>query len=40
MLWTTFGTLSEGKIISALRPNPYDQLGEATLNAALATVAS
>jgi hypothetical protein len=47
MLRATFGTLSEefaetmiGKIISGLRPNAYDQLAEATLNAALATVAS
>jgi hypothetical protein len=47
MLRATFGTLSEefadtmmGKIISGLRPNAYDTLGEATLNAALATVAS
>src|ERR1700730_3489774 len=47
MLRTTFGTLSEefadtmmGKIISGLRPNAYDILSEATLNAALATVAS
>jgi hypothetical protein len=47
MLRTTFGTLSEefaatmmGKLISGLRPNPYDLLGETTLNAALATVAS
>jgi hypothetical protein len=47
MLRTTFGTLSEefadtmmGKIISGLRPNPYDVLAEATLNAAIATVAS
>jgi hypothetical protein len=47
MLRTTFGTLSEefadtmmGKIISGLRPNAFDILGEATLNAALATVAS
>ena len=47
MLRTTFGTLSEefadtmmGRIISGLRPNAYDILGEATLNAALATVAS
>jgi hypothetical protein len=47
MLRTTFGTLSEefaatmmGKLISGLRPNPYDLLGEATLNAAIATVAS
>ncbi len=44
MLRITFGTLSEefaatmmGKLISGLRPNPYDLLGEATLNAALAT---
>src|ERR1700693_5491386 len=43
MLRTTFGTLSEefadtmmGKIISGLRPNPYDLLAEATLNAAVA----
>jgi hypothetical protein len=47
MLRATFGTLSEefadtmmGKIISGLRPNAYDILAEATLNAALATVAS
>ena len=47
MLRTTFGTLSEefadtmmNKIISGLRPNAYDILAEATLNAALATVAS
>ena len=47
MLRTTFGTLSEdfadtmmGKIISGLRPNSYDILSEATLNAAIATVAS
>jgi hypothetical protein len=47
MLRATFGTLSEefaatmvGKLISGLRPNPYDLLGETTLNAALATVAS
>jgi hypothetical protein len=47
MLRATFGTLSEefaatmmGKVISGLRPNAYDLLGEATLNAALATVAS
>jgi hypothetical protein len=47
MLRTTFGTLSEefaatmmGKVISGLRPNAYDVLAEATLNAALATVAS
>jgi hypothetical protein len=42
-----FGTLSEefadtmmGKLISGLRPNAFDLLEEATLNAALATVAS
>jgi hypothetical protein len=47
MLRNTFGTLSEefadtmmGKVISGLRPNSYDLLEEATLNAALATVAS
>ena len=47
MLRTTFVTLSEdfadtmmGKIISGLRPNSYDILSEATLNAAIATVAS
>jgi hypothetical protein len=47
MLWTTFGTFSEefadtmmGKVISGLRPNAYDLLEEATLNAALATIAS
>jgi hypothetical protein len=47
MLRTAFGTLSEefattmmGKLISGLRPNPFDLLEEATLNAALATVAS
>ncbi|OIQ72120.1 hypothetical protein GALL_462540 [mine drainage metagenome] len=47
MLRTTFGTFSEefadtmmGKVISGLRPNAYDLLEEATLNAALATVAS
>ncbi len=47
MLRITFGTLSEefaetmmGKVISGLRPNAYDILEEATLNAALATVAS
>src|ERR1700687_5837627 len=47
MLRTTFGTLSEefadtmmGKVISGLRPNAYDLLEEATLNAALATIAS
>ncbi|SFM06115.1 hypothetical protein SAMN03159423_5161 [Bradyrhizobium sp. NFR13] len=46
-LRATFGTLSEefadtmmGKIISGLRPNAHDILAEATLNAALATVAS
>ena len=47
ILRTTFGTFSEefadtmmGKVISGLRPNAYDLLEEATLNAALATVAS
>jgi hypothetical protein len=47
MLRATFGTFSEefadtmmGKVISGLRPNAYDLLEEATLNAALATVAS
>ncbi len=47
MLRTTFGTFSEefadtmmGKLISGLRPNAFDILGEATLNAALATVSS
>jgi hypothetical protein len=47
MLRSTFGTFSEefadtmmGKVISGLRPNAYDLLEEATLNAALATVAS
>ena len=47
MLRITFGTFSEefadtmmGKVISGLRPNAYDLLEEATLNAALATVAS
>src|SRR5260370_27165016 len=47
MLRTTFGTFSEefadtmmGKVISGLRPNAYDLLEEATLNAALATVSS
>ena len=42
-----FGTLSEdfsqtmfGKLIAALRPNPFEQLDEATLNAAIALVAS
>jgi hypothetical protein len=47
MLRATFGTLSEefadtmmGKVISGLRPNAFDMLAEATLNAALATIAS
>src|SRR5258708_25395118 len=47
ILRTTFGTFSEefadtmmGKVISGLRPNAYDLLEEATLNAALATGAS
>jgi len=47
MLRATFGTLSEefadtmmGKVISGLRPNAFDMLGEVTLNAALATIAS
>ena len=47
MLRTTFGTFSEefadtmmGKVISGLRPNAFDLLEEATLNAALATIAS
>jgi hypothetical protein len=47
ILRITFGTFSEefadtmmSKIISGLRPNAYDLLEEATLNAALATVAS
>jgi hypothetical protein len=47
MLRATFGTLSEefadtmmGKVISGLRPNAFDLLEEATLNAALATIAS
>jgi hypothetical protein len=42
-----FGTLSEeysqtmfGKLVAALRPNPFEQLDEATLNAAIALVAS
>jgi hypothetical protein len=42
-----FGTLSEdysqtmfGKLIAALRPNPHEQLDEATLNAAIALVSS
>ena len=41
VLRSTFGTLSEefaaammGKLISGLRPNPYDLLGETRLNAA------
>jgi hypothetical protein len=29
-----------GKLIAALRPNPFEQLDEATLNAAIALVAS
>jgi len=29
-----------GKVIEALKPNPFDQLGEATLNAALAIISS
>jgi hypothetical protein len=44
MLRTTFSEefadTMMGKLICGQRPNPYDQLGEATLNAALATVAS
>jgi hypothetical protein len=47
VLRTTFGTFSEefadtmmGKLISGLRPNAFDILAEATLNAALATVSS
>jgi hypothetical protein len=43
----TFGTFSEefadtmmGKVISGLRPNAFDLLEEATLNAAIATIAS
>jgi hypothetical protein len=47
MLRITFGTFSQefadtmmGKVISGLRPNGYDILEEATLNAALATIAS
>ena len=42
-----FGTLSEeysqtmfGKLVAALRPNPFEHLDEATLNAAIALVAS
>jgi hypothetical protein len=42
-----FGTQSDefvatmmGKLISGLRPNPFDTLEQATLNAALATIAS
>ncbi len=42
-----FGTLSEdysqtmfGKLVAALRPNPFEQLDEATLNAAIALIAS
>jgi hypothetical protein len=42
-----FGTLSEdfsqtmfGKLVVALRPNPFEQLDEATLNAAIALIAS
>jgi hypothetical protein len=42
-----FGTLSEeysqtmfGKLVAALRPNPYEHLDEATLNGAIALVAS
>jgi hypothetical protein len=42
-----FGTLSEeysqtmfGKLVATLRPNPFEQLDEATLNAAIALVAS
>ena len=40
-----FGTLSEdfsqtmfGKLVAALRPNPFEQLDEATLNAAIALI--
>jgi hypothetical protein len=29
-----------GKLVSALRPGPYDELDEATLNAAIALIAS
>jgi hypothetical protein len=46
-LQRVFGTLSEeysqtmfGKLVAALRPNPYEHLDEATLNAAIALVAS
>lgn len=42
-----FGTMSEeysqtmfGKLVAALRPNPHENLDEATLNAAIALVAS
>jgi len=42
-----FGTLSEefcqtllGKLVASLRPNPFEHLDEATLNAAIALVAS
>jgi hypothetical protein len=42
-----FGTLSEefsqtmfGKLVALLRPNPFEHLDEATLNAAIALVAS
>jgi hypothetical protein len=47
MLRATFGTLSDefadtmmGKVISGLTPTAFDILDEATLNAALATIAS
>ena len=46
-LRSVFGTLSEeysqtmfGKLVAALRPNPHEHLDEATLNAAIALVAS
>jgi hypothetical protein len=46
-LRSVFGTLSEdysqtmfGKLVAALRPNPHEQLDEATLNAAIALIAS
>ena len=46
-LRSVFGTLSEdfsqtmfGKLAAALRPNPFEQLDEATLNAAIALIAS
>jgi hypothetical protein len=46
-LQRVFGTLSEdysqtmfGKLVAALRPNPHEHLDEATLNAAIALVAS